>query len=260
MSKACDIINGALSTALKDKEILPVRKIDDAIQTFRSRAEEDGDAKIGANITDAVSQALYMAFGKALSPQSPYESMFKNSVFRDYRPSFEKVPKLMFTVLVGGKEMSSKVKFSKFYVIMDINEQDCLDHNAHETYLKLVAAIEKGVSSTKGGLAAFKRQPDGSFFNAYDNINECFKLLEEAIVTIGINNDTKKFLKIGVNTDAQNWFADGKYEWEGPKTQWDSDQLSDFYDKLVNDHPLVEFLEDGFAKTDIKGYKKYIAK
>jgi len=30
-----------------------------------------------------------------------------------------KVPKLMFTIFNGGKAMGSKVKFAKFYLIMD---------------------------------------------------------------------------------------------------------------------------------------------
>lgn len=69
------------------------------------------------------------------------------------------------------------------------------------------------------GLAGFKRGVDGSLFNAYDTINESFKLLEDAINSVNVNTDEKKFLKIGINTDAQNWFVDdlNKYEWE-PKT------------------------------------------
>lgn len=52
----------------------------------------------------------------------------------------------------------------------------------------------------------------------------------------------------------------GKYEWDGPKNQMDADQLSDFYEKLINDHPLLEYIEDCFAFSDIKGIKKFQAK
>ena len=68
--------------------------------------------------------------------------------------------------------------------------------------MKLSTSIEKAISSTKAGLAAFKRQPDGSFYNAYDNVNDCFKMLEEAIDTVGLNTGEKKCIKLGVNTDA----------------------------------------------------------
>ena len=82
------------------------------------------------------------------------------------------------------------------------------------------------MGSTKAGLAPFKKgNVDGSFYNAYDNINECFKLLEDSIAGVGINTAEKKLLKIGVNVDAQNWYVEDvdKYEWDGPKNQFDSD-------------------------------------
>ena len=40
----------------------------------------------------------------------------------------------------------------------------------------------------------------------------------------------------------------------------DSDQLADFYEKLINDHPLLEYFEDCYALGDIKGIKKFQAK
>jgi hypothetical protein len=87
----------------------------------------------------------------------------------------------MLTVFNGGKEMGSKIKFSKFYIIFDVAPSDAKAFNVQTMYLKFCAAIEKGIMATKAGLAAFKRAQDGSYFNAYDNINECFKLIEDAI-------------------------------------------------------------------------------
>ena len=55
-------------------------------------------------------------------------------------------------------------------------------------------------------MAAFKRSNEGAFFNAYDNINESFKAIEDAIAAVGVNNDQRKYLKIGINTDAQSYF------------------------------------------------------
>ena len=59
------------------------------------------------------------------------------------------------------------------------------------------------MKATKVGLAGFKKgSPDGAYFNAFDNINECFKLLEDAIAAAGINTEEVKYLKIGINADA----------------------------------------------------------
>ena len=75
-----------------------------------------------------------------------------------------------------------------------------------EVYFKICAFIDKTLSSTKAGLAGFKKGADGGLFNAFENINESFKLLEDAINHADVNTDETKVLKIGVNTDAQNWF------------------------------------------------------
>jgi hypothetical protein len=61
--------------------------------------------------------------------------------------------------------------------------------NVHEIIIKFNSNIERIVVSTKQGLAAFKRTNEGSFFNAYDNINESFKAIEDAIASVGVNTD-----------------------------------------------------------------------
>ena len=53
------------------------------------------------------------------------------------------VPKLMFTIFNGGKALGSKVKFSRFYLIMNVKATDTLD--AQELYYKVSAAIKKNV-------------------------------------------------------------------------------------------------------------------
>lgn len=182
---------------------------------------------------------------------------------RDYNFELDKVPKLMFTILDGGKSNGSKIKFSKFYLIIDMQPGDSKQFNIIDIYYKLNSKIEEGIKATKVGLAGFKKgSSDGACFNAFDNINECFKLIEDAITAVGINTDETKYLKIGINADAQNWFVEegAKYDWDGPKNLLDSDQVIDFYTKICTDHPLLEFIEDPFANKEIKAFKKFCEK
>ena len=109
----------------------------------------------------------------------------------------------MLTILNGGKEVGSKVKFSKFYLLIEITigdilkaEQEVKDENEgtpanklakelkdpFNIYNKINNHIKKTLSSSKAGIGAFKRSTlDGSYFNATENINESFKLIEDAI-------------------------------------------------------------------------------
>jgi hypothetical protein len=55
----------------------------------------------------------------------------------------------MFTVLNGGKDLSSKIKFSKFFLILGMRPQDATDIEINEVYIKICQNIEKAVSATK---------------------------------------------------------------------------------------------------------------
>lgn len=55
-------------------------------------------------------------------------------MLRTMRPS-DRIPKLMLTILNGGKDLSSKVKFSKFFLIIGLKPSD--DFDASELYLKM---------------------------------------------------------------------------------------------------------------------------
>ena len=72
----------------------------------------------------AVTQALYYSFAKATSDQMPFLSMFKVNMVREFNPGADKIPKLMLTILNGGKDLQSKVKFSKFYIIFNMRPED----------------------------------------------------------------------------------------------------------------------------------------
>lgn len=48
----------------------------------------------------------------------------------------------------------------------------------------------------------------------------------------------------------------GKYDWDGAKTQFEPDQLLEFYEKLVAEHPLLTYIEDPFVLEHIAQYKK----
>ena len=54
--------------------------------------------------------------------------------------------------------------------------------------------------------------------------NDSFKLLEDAINQMGVNTPESRKLKIGINADASNWYLEDllKYEYDGPKMQFDS--------------------------------------
>jgi len=152
----------------------------------------------------------------------PLASHYKNVWNRDITPTTIAVPKLMFTVFKGGKASGSKVKFSRFYLILNMKVQD-VEIDANTVYYKIAAAIKKAITSHKLGEIGFKGGITGSYYNALDSINDSFKLLEDAINSTGVNTDDRKVLQIGINADSQSSFIEdqNKYDMEGPKNLFD---------------------------------------
>jgi len=111
----------------------------------------------------------------------------------------------MFTAFNGGKALNSKVKFSRFYIIIDI-QGDEEDVDANEIYYKIAAAVKKGVAAHKLGENGFKPNASGAYFNAHDNHNETFKLLEDAIALVNVNTAERKYISIGINVDSEAYY------------------------------------------------------
>ena len=46
-----------------------------------------------------------------------------------------------------------------------------------------------------------------------------------------------------------------KYDVDGPKNLYDAKMLSDWYIKIVNEHPLVTYIEDPIRVGDVDGWR-----
>jgi enolase len=126
------------------------------------------------------------AYSQVVSPASPYSALYRYLKNRDLTPQ-NPVPKFMFNVLNGGKALGSKVKFSRFYLILDVSPEDT-EVDAMEIFLKIQAQLKKQIQAHKLGENGFKGgSPDGSYFNALENNNESFKFIEDAIAAVQVN-------------------------------------------------------------------------
>ena len=166
---------------------------------------EDKPPVISPILSRCALEAIQYAYGRAMSPAMPCDSLYRYF----YQQAFnecQRVPKLMFTVFNGGKALGSKVKFSKFYVIIDVQPTDPDEIDANILHYKIFAAIKKSLNVGKTGEAAFKPNATGSYFNALDSHNDTFKLLEDAINSVGVNTADRKYLSIGVNADLAQFY------------------------------------------------------
>ena len=87
-------------------------------------------------------------------------------------------------------------------------------------------------------------------------------MVEEAIALSGANDEDRKVFTIGLNCDADSGFNrdpkdPNKYEQEGQKVVFDSNQMCDYYLKVIREHPLVTYVEDAFSQFDFVAHNKF---
>lgn len=223
----------------------------------------------------ACSEAVVYAVAKSYCPTDVWQGLGKSFYPRDTDVEGSVNSKLLINVLTGGKNVSSAVKFANFYLIIDaaglsMNKIDpqCI----MKYYRSFLISLKKLFAATKAGEAGFKVQADGSFFNANATIAESFKMMEDAIEASGANHHPEpaeegaepkpalRVFQIGINCEADaNFNKDpkdpNKYEQEGQKVLFDSNAMLDYYFKMLQDHPLVTYIEDAFAQFDFDAHK-----
>ena len=283
-SNACEFINTQMTQFFAGKELpLPKKNFDQLaswVERQRNKiaqqypnppAEEGEEVKENEEALRAMArgcnsyavrsclEALWYAYGHSITPEMPLASQYRNIWSKEMTPTTIVVPKLMFTIFNGGKALGSKVRFSRFYIIMNLRVQD-VEIDANVVYYKIAAAVKKAITSHKLGEAGFKANLSGSYYNALDTINDSFKMLEEAINSTGLNTNERKVLMLGINADSASVFQEetGKYDIEGPKNLFDQTMLADWFVKLAQDHPLLAYIEDPFADGDVLGYQKIL--
>jgi enolase len=97
---------------------------------------------------------------------------------------------------------------------------------------------------------------EGGFAPQIKNTKEALDTLIKAIEKAGFKPGEDILLALDVAA-SELYQKGGKYKIDG--NTWTSDKLVDFYDKIINDYPIIS-IEDGFAQNDWKGWKKFTDK
>lgn len=112
-------------------------------------------------------EAIHFSYGQVACPENPAAAYYEEMWGKELDMTATS-PKLMFTIFNGGKAVNSRIKFTKFYLILDVRTTD-IDIDATEIYFKVSALIKKQVSAhPKLGENGFKPNCTGAYFNAHD--------------------------------------------------------------------------------------------
>lgn len=212
----------------------------------------------GTDLCRSLSTAISLScfYSMALMVDQSLNTFIKNT-YPDFIINNEIIPNIGFSLFKTGKTMNSKVKFEHF--ILFINNQTKMEPEAiYDLINKIYTTIRKFLTQGKQGENGMRLNKEGSYYPPQDTLNDILKLIENIINEV----NEKDALYIGIDCNANNYYnpTAKTYEMDGFKKPPDTDQLIDFYLKLVTDHPLITYLEEPIASEDNDGWEKIMDK
>lgn len=213
--------------------------------------QEDFDNNIASKFTSQISTALSLVFMKYLA----YKAKFTGQNLYKYisEKYFKKInfPSPIFNILNGGMHAGNKLDFCEFMIIprgKDIGDNIKI---ASEIYLDLKKIIEKelGKKHTLVGR-------EGGFAPEISDIELALTLIKQAI-------DVRNFSNCGIAIDvAANNFSEKNvselgegFEYKINGESFSSQEMIEYYQKLITKFPEITYLEDLFHEQDIETWK-----
>ena len=247
------IFNNTFSKALTNYDIEQFTSYDKYILNFVQNAS-DKDIPIISLLGNSLSVSTLLAMAKMNNTNN---IEFINQNIPLYKLNNNVIPDLGWVLFKTGKEMNSKVKFERW--ILFFNNSKKLSYNElKDVFSKIYLALRKFLTAGKAGEAGMRLNEEGSYYPPTDVMNDIFKLIENIITEIGMQD----CFYYGIDCNGNNYYTaeTNTYEMDGFKKPPDNDQLIDFFIKLCKDHPLLKYLEDPLSNNDLRGYSKLMDK
>ncbi|MBP8744628.1 MAG: phosphopyruvate hydratase [Syntrophorhabdus sp.] len=236
--KAVENVNETIAPKLEGLDALEQASIDNLM------IELDGTenkSNLGANAILGVSMAVARAAADFVGlPLYQYIGGIRA----------RELPVPMMNVINGGAHAQNSLDCQEFMIVPV--GTDCFRESIRmgvEVFHTLKDVLkDKGYSTGVGD--------EGGFAPQIKNTKEALDTLMKAIEKAGFKPGEDILLALDVAA-SELYQAGGKYKIDGNTLT--SDKLVDFYDKIINDYPIIS-IEDGFAQNDWKGWKKFTDK
>ena len=236
--KAVENVNETIAPKLEGLDALEQAYIDNLMIELDST---ENKSTLGANAILGVSMAVARAAADFVGlPLYQYIGGIRA----------RELPVPMMNVINGGAHAQNSLDCQEFMIVPV--GADCFK----ESIRKGVEVFHtlKDVLKDKGHATGVG--DEGGFAPQIKNTKEALDTLIKAIEKAGFKPGEDILLALDVAA-SELYQKGGKYKIDG--NTWTSDKLVDFYDKIINDYPIIS-IEDGFAQNDWKGWKKFTDK
>ena len=236
MQKAVKNVNDIISEELIGMNVLDQRLIDDTLRKI------DGTSnlkKLGANAVLGTSLACARAAANCLGlPLYRYIGGVNAHV----------MPVPMMNILNGGAHANNNVDIQEF-MIMPVgaeNFAECL-RQCSEVYFALKNILQENSQPTAVG-------DEGGFAPDLSADEEALSLIVSAVEKAGYTPGDD--FKIAIDAASSEWAQpDGTYRLPKSGITKTTDELIDFWERIVNDYPIFS-IEDPLGENDYEGFAR----
>lgn len=232
--KAIENVNEAIAPKLEGLDALEQAYIDNVMIELDGT---DNKKNLGANAILGVSMAVARA-------ASEYVGIPLYQYIGGIRARELPVP--MMNVINGGVHAQNSLDVQEFMIVpVGVSSFREAIRKGVEVFHSL-----KGVLTDQGYATGVG--DEGGFAPQIKTTREALDILLKAIEKAGYTPGEDILLALDVA--ANEILEMNRYRIDG--NIWTSDELVEFYDKLINDYPIIS-IEDGLAQNDWEGWKKF---
>lgn len=235
---------GVLNAVKNVNEIIAPEILDysvfDQVEIDKKLIELDGTenkSNLGANAILAVSMAVARAAAKEIDmPLYRYLGGVNAKT----------LPVPMMNILNGGEHADNNVDIQEF-MVMPVGAETFKEalRMGTEVFHNLKAVLKENGYSTSVG-------DEGGFAPNLESNEKALKTIIEAIEKAGYVPGKDIFLALDVASSEM--YENGKYNFKGEQKIYSSEELVQYYEKLVEKYPIIS-IEDGLAEDDWDGWK-----
>ncbi len=233
--KAVQNVNTIIADKIVGMDAAEQVEIDNALLEIDGT---DNKGKLGANAILGVS----LAVAKAAA------DYFDLPLYRYIGGTNAKVlPVPLLNILNGGKHADNNVDFQE-YMIVPAGASSFREamRMAAEVYHSLKSYLKsKGLSTSVGD--------EGGFAPDMNSNGEPIEIILEGIKKAGY--EPGKDIFIALDPASSEFYKDGKYILGAENKELSSEEMVEYYKKLVEKYPAIISIEDGMAEQDWDGWK-----
>ena len=233
--KAVENVNGPLKDLVIGMDASNQKELDYAMINLDGTPTK---SKFGANAILGISMAAMKA-----SANEEGKPLYKY-VCEKFGNGKMSLPRPMMNIINGGAHADNKLDFQEYMIIPMADTIHERVRIGAEVFHNLKSVLKsKGLVTSVGD--------EGGFAPDLESNSEGFELIMEAIKKAGY--EPGKDVCMAIDVAASEFYKDGKYELVGEGRSLTTEELIEYYEKLVSKYPIIS-IEDAVDENDWDGF------